>query len=101
MSLLLIISIAALVICIAVLIISYICFRIGFYAPPRKDNGNEIELPVGEIYEPFWDAMRKWAQETRALPQEDVSIVSFVGLKLHGKNFEFAPGAPIELMFHG
>ena len=101
MSLLLIISISALVICIAVLIISYICFRIGFYAPPRKDNGNEIELPVGEIYEPFWDAMRKWAQETRALPQEDVSIVSFDGLKLHGKYFEYAPGAPIELMFHG
>lgn len=91
----------AVILCIAVLIISYICFRIGFYAPPRKDNNGEIELPVGEIYEPFWDSMRKWALQTRALPQEDFSIVSFDGLKLHGKYYEYAPGAPIELMFHG
>ena len=101
MTLLWILAIAAVIICIAVLIISYICFRIGFYAPPRKDNGGEIELPVGEIYEPFWPAMRKWAEETRALPQEEVSITSFDGLKLYGKYYEYAPGAPIELMFHG
>jgi hypothetical protein len=101
MSLFLIVSVAALILCAAVLIISYICFRIGFYAAPRKDNGGEIELPVGEIYEPFWPAMRKWAEETRALPQEEVSITSFDGLKLYGKYYEYAPGAPIELMFHG
>ena len=101
MSTLLILAISTLVICVIVLIISYICFRIGFYAPPRPDNGGEIELPVGEIYEPFWPAMRKWAEETRALPQEEVSITSFDGLKLYGKYYEYAPGAPIELMFHG
>jgi len=93
--------IIALMICAAILIISYICFRIAFFAPPRKDKGDEIDLPVGEIYEPFWDSMRKWALETRALPQEEVSIVSFDGLKLYGKYFEYASGAPIELMFHG
>ena len=96
-----ILAIAAPIICIAVLIISYICFRIGFYAAPRKGNGSEIDLPAGEIYEPFWPAMRKWIMETRAMPQEDVYITSFDGLKLHGKYFEYAPGAPIELMFHG
>jgi len=101
MSLLWILTLTAMILCIAVLIISYICFRIGFYAPPRKDNGGEIELPVGEIYEPFWPAMRKWAVETRALPQEEVSITSFDGLRLYGKYYEYAPGAPIELMFHG
>ena len=95
------ICIGGVVIGVIVLIISYICFRIGFYVPPRKTISDEIELPVGEIYEPFWDAMRKWALQTRALPQEDVSIVSFDGLKLCGKYYEFAPGAPIELMFHG
>lgn len=101
MSVLGIIALFAFIIALAILIISYICFRIGFYAPPRKDNGGEIELPVGEIYEPFWPAMRKWAEETRALPQEEVSITSFDGLKLCGKYYEYAPGAPIELMFHG
>lgn len=101
MSVLGIIALFAFIIALAILIISYICFRIGFYAPPCKDNGGEIELPVGEIYEPFWPAMRKWAEETRALPQEEVSITSFDGLKLCGKYYEYAPGAPIELMFHG
>ena len=101
MSVLGIIALFAFIITLAILIISYICFRIGFYAPPRKNNSGEIELPVGKIYEPFWAAMRKWAEETRALPQEEVSITSFDGLKLYGKYYEYAPGAPIELMFHG
>lgn len=88
--------------CLAVLLISYACFRIGFYVPPRKPKDPEtIELPQGKIYEPYWDAMRAWARETRALPQEDVSITSFDGLILRGKYYEYAPGAPIELMFHG
>ena len=92
---------AALLICIIILIISYLCVRIAFYVPPRKEISDEIQLPVGEIYEPFWDKMRIWAQQTRALPQEEVSIISFDGLKLYGKYYEYAPGAPIELMFHG
>ena len=35
------------------------------------------------------------------MPHEDFWITSFDGLKLHGKFYEYAPGAPIELMFHG
>jgi hypothetical protein len=32
------------------LVIAYICFRIGFYAPPRKNqNSDHIDLPEGEI----------------------------------------------------
>lgn len=102
MTLLLVFLICTAVILLLVLFISYICFRIGFYAPPRKQQDAEhIDLPEGEIYEIFWDAMRKWTLETRALPHEDVSITSFDGLKLWGKYYEYAPGAPIELMFHG
>lgn len=90
------------VVCLLVLLISYICFRIGFYVPDRKPvDPEKIDLPEGEIYEVFWDSMKKWTLETRALPHEDVSIRSFDGLTLYGKYFEFAPGAPIELMFHG
>ncbi len=89
-------------VCLLVLLISYICFRIGFYVPPRKIvDPEKIDLPEGEIYEVFWDSMKKWTLETRALPHEDVSIRSFDGLTLYGKYYEFAPGAPIELMFHG
>ena len=85
-----------------VILLSYICFRIGFYVPPRKERDPDfIDLPQGKEYEPFWDSMRKWTLATRQLPHEDVSITSFDGLTLTGKFYEYAPGAPIELMFHG
>lgn len=85
----------------AVLVIAYICYRMAFYAKPRQPLGDQIEIPLGRIYEPFRDSMEKWARETRAMPCEEVSITSFDGLTLTGKYYEYAPGAPIELMFHG
>jgi len=94
--------IAAFTAALVVLLISYICFRIGFYVPPRKKwTDGDIDLPEGEIYEPYWDSMRRWAEEARAMEPEAVSIRSFDGLVLRGKYYEFQPGAPIELMFHG
>lgn len=90
------------VLLLAVLIISYVCYRMAFYAPnpPRPENG-EVEIPKGEIYEPFREKMVTWGLETRQLPHEDIQITSFDGLPLWGKFYEFKPGAPIELMFHG
>ena len=87
---------------LAVLIISYICYRIAFYAPDRKPDFIEtIDIPKGAIYEPFRESMENWIREARAMPSTDCSIQSFDGLTLHGKYYEYAPNAPIELMFHG
>ena len=84
------------------LAIAYGCFRMAFYVPPRKPrNADLIDLPHGKVYEPFWEDMTRWTLEVRALPQEKVSITSFDGLTLTAKLYEYAPGAPIELMFHG
>ena len=84
------------------LAITYGCFRIGFYSPPRKPfDPDHIDLPVGAEYEPFRTSMENWAKEARAMPHEEVSITSFDGLTLRGTYYELAPGAPIELMFHG
>lgn len=83
------------------LIIPYIFFRIIFYVPHRTQNSDEIRLPEGEIYEVFWDDMRRWALEARNTPHQEFCITSFDGLKLFGKYYEYAPDAPIELMFHG
>lgn len=84
------------------LLIAYYCYRIAFYAPPRRGGQtDEIPIPEGEIYEVFRETMENWVRENRALPQEDVEITSFDGLKLRGTYYEYAPGAPIELMFHG
>ena len=87
---------------LAVLIIAYICYRMAFYAAPRKPLGeDEFPLPDGEIYESYRDVMIQWVKEIRTWPHEDVSVTSFDGLTLRGKFYEYAPGAPIELMLHG
>ena len=92
----------AVVIIVLVLLIAYICFRMAFYAPARKPIGpDEYPIPDGEIYEPFREQMVAWMKECRGMNREDVSISSFDGLTLRGYFYEYAPGAPIELMMHG
>lgn len=87
---------------IATLAISYICFRMAFYVPDRDPENLDLDtIPEGEIYEPFREKMEKWAEETKAMPHETFCITTFDGLKLYGKYYEYAKGAPIELMFHG
>lgn len=102
MDVLIFLLIGAAIIALAVLLTAYICYRMAFYNPkPKNADPNAIPIPDGEIYEPFREQMEDWVRWTRSLPQEDVSITSFDGLKLYGKFYEYAPGAPIELMFHG
>jgi len=84
------------------LLAAYICFRMAFYAPPRKPKPEgTIELPEGEAYEPFYPAMEGWVRAMRAAEQEHFQIRSFDGLTLYATFYEYAPGAPIELMLHG
>lgn len=90
------------VLVLAVLVIAYICFRMAFYAPKKPPVQNDtLEIPKGQIYEVFRPVMEQWIRETRAMPHEKMTMTSFDGLTLRGKYYEFAPGAPIELMFHG
>jgi len=85
-----------------VLLISYICFRIAFFVSKKQRTpGNEYPIPDGHIYLPYRDTMVQWIREVRAMPHESFCITSFDGLKLFGNYYEYAPGAPIELMFHG
>ncbi len=85
-----------------ILLISYICFRMAFYADRQeKPNSPEFDLPVGKAYEPYYEQMIAWMKEVRAFPYEQFCITSFDGLKLYGKYYECVPGATIELMFHG
>ena len=93
---------AAAVICGAVLLAAYICFRIAFLAKPAKvADPDSVDIPEGEIYEVFRPQMEQWVREARALPRKTVSVTSFDGLKLYGTYYEFSPDSPIELMFHG
>ena len=85
-----------------IVLISYLCFRMAFYSPDRPATPSDaIDIPEGEAYIPFRENMEKWARDLRAMPHEEMSITSFDGLTLRGKFYEYAPNAPIELMFHG
>ena len=87
---------------LAVLLIAYVCFRIVFFVPRKNElTSDDIPLPDGELYEPYHPLMRKWILEARDFKKEDFYIKSHDGLTLHGKYFEYAPGATMEIMFHG
>ena len=82
--------------------ICYICFYMAFYQPRGKKNvGADAILPPGELYAPFRECTRQWAEEVRAMDHREYFITSFDGLRLRGRYYEFKPDAPIELMFHG
>lgn len=102
MTFLYILLIIAAVMLAAVPLIAYVCFRMAFYAPRKNDiPTEEYPIPPGKIYEPYRDKMVGWMKEVRALPCEEMTITSFDGLTLRGKYYEYAPGAIVELMFHG
>lgn len=85
---------------ILVILVSYVCYRMAFYVK-RVPISDEIVTPSGEIYDPFRDDMIRWIEEARKMNTKDFYITADDGLKLHGRFYEYAPGAPIELMFHG
>ena len=81
---------------------AYACFRMTFYAPRKNAvQTDAIDIPEGKIYEPYRPQMERWTREVRAMPREHFTITSFDGLTLHADFFEYAPGAPMEIMFHG
>ena len=85
-----------------VLLISYICFRMAFYASRKeKPNPDEFFIPDDSIYGGFRDLLVTWMKAAKCLPQENISIRSFDGLELCGTYYEYAPGAPIEILLHG
>lgn len=90
------------VLTVLILLTSYICFRMAFYASRKPENlVDEFDIPDDSFYGSFRDLLVQWMKAAKKLPQEDISIHSFDGLELWGTYFECAPGAPIEILFHG
>ena len=80
----------------------FICYRMAFYAPPRKPKPEGfIDLPPGKVYEPLYPRMTQWVLQARDLCPKHFQITSFDGLQLYASYYEYAPGAPMEIMFHG
>ena len=89
------------VVAILIFLCTFGCYRIAFYAKRNAVDPYEIQVPEGAEYEPFHEQMIEWTKGIRSMPHHDFWIQSFDGLTLHGKFYEYAPGAPMELMFHG
>lgn len=85
-----------------VLLIAFLCFYLVFFVPKHGPVAPDaFPVPEGAVYVPFHEKMIHWMKDVRALPHEDFYITSHDALKLHGRYYEYAPGAPIELMVHG
>lgn len=84
-----------------VLITSAVCFFIVFYSKKRPPISDEIILPPGEVYEPFYPEMTEWVKKARSLPHEDITIKSRDGLTLFARYYECKKGAPLEILHHG
>ncbi len=93
---------ALLIVCVIILVTSYICYFMVFKTPKKKILGKgEYDLPPGEIYESFYPQMRAWIDSIRSMDRKSVEITSFDGLKLRGYYYEYSPDSPLELIFHG
>ena len=94
------IAIGAAALLALVALASYICFYMTFLSH-RPKVPEEFPIPEGEIYEVYREQMIGWMKQIRAMPRRDAEVTSFDGLTLRGRFYEYAPGAPIELMLHG
>ncbi|MBQ4121841.1 MAG: alpha/beta hydrolase [Clostridia bacterium] len=79
----------------------YICFYRIFLTHRKPKKNEAFDLPDGEEYRPHHERMVSWIKDIRAMPHTEASIVSFDGLTLYGKYYEYEKSAPIELMIHG
>lgn len=84
----------------AVLITSYVSFRMAFYTS-RKNDEKLSMIPETDEYTPFKENFKVWRQQLKDLPHEELTVRSFDGLVLKGNYYESKKGAPIELMLHG
>ncbi len=90
------------IIALIVLLLSYIAFYIVFFEPKiKKYNKDEYIFPRGKLYEPYIELMTQWQKNARDIGYKEFRITSFDGLELYGMYFEYQPGAPMEIMFHG
>ena len=78
----------------------FVCFYLTFYSKTRK-NEPGFSLPPGPVYEPYRETMHGWADEVEKMDHEDVEILSYDGLTLRGRFYEYSPDADIELMLPG
>lgn len=76
------------------------CYNLAFRRDEKRIS-KEKHAPEGEQYEPFHDVIIKGASNILDAPFEKVSITSRDGIKLVGRYYHTADGAPVSIIFHG
>ncbi len=89
---------------IAVLLLFFLgsayAYHITFHSPISSRAG--IDDPLnGAQYDEVADHIARISHVMEKVPFEQVTIQSFDGLKLYGRYYHVADGAPIEILFHG
>ena len=86
----------------AILLGAFVCFRLTYYAAPRKEAvRDEDMLPPGKIYEPYHPRMRQWMKQVAQMPCEEMTVQTPDKLTLRGRYYEFSADSPVEILFHG
>ncbi|MBQ8427989.1 MAG: alpha/beta hydrolase [Clostridia bacterium] len=93
-------GIIIIVVAAALLVFTYITYRIAFYSPKNRKE-NIYDFPEGSDFASAKQVMTKWIDEVKDRPCEEVEITSFDGLKLRGRYYHIQDGAPIHIQFHG
>ena len=88
----------SLLLLIAIMGFSLYAYKTAFYSSPRM-RGKLLELPKNENYDSSRSA--KLYQEMETVPYEEVYITSHDGLRLFGRYYHVADGAPLQIQFHG
>ena len=86
--------------CLLILLAAFLIFRLTLYSPNRSQN-NDHHLYESSQMIPFRDSVHAMIDELNARPFETVSVTSFDGLKLYGRYYHLADGAPLAICFHG
>ena len=89
-------------ICILLLILlggGLYAYRIAFYSPVK--GRNQIPSVNGPQYAPYREEIQRIVQQLQDRPCEMISIYSHDGLKLFGRYYHIADGAPLDIGFHG
>lgn len=85
---------------IAVLVTAYYTYFQCFRADPKRRD--EPYTPIrGKQYEENRESMIRVTKIMDSAPCEEISITSHDGLRLFGRYYHTADGAPLQILFHG
>lgn len=85
---------------IVVLVFAYYSYRISFHVPVHR-NEDLRAVPSGEQYDPVAQKMLEITLIMADAPNESVNTTADDGTQLWGHYYEYYPGAPLILAFHG